>query len=254
VRVIGVIPSRFGSSRFPGKALAPILGRPMLQWVIEGVQSSQRLDELIVATDHQDIYDLASRCGANAVMTDSELASGSDRVWAAVESKNCDVVVNIQGDEPLIQGWVIDRLVSPFQEDPSLEMATLAREFQNKDEVQSPHTAKIVLNEMGEAIYFSRLRIPHSKNDAKSQKWVCYKHMGLYAYRKSFLQKFCEHGPVALEKAEGLEQLRALYLGGRIRVVQVKHESWGVDTPEDVEKIEQRIRLGENHGCGKKSE
>lgn len=247
MKILGVIPARFGSTRFPGKPLVKIAGKPLLQWVIEGAKTSRRLSDVWVATDHPDIFALAQRCGARAVMTESDLPSGSDRVWAAVKNVDCDVVLNIQGDEPLLTGELLDALAEPFLTDPNLEMATLGRPLGPGD-LESKSTAKIVLNHRQEAIYFSRFPIPFSRVDAKQLPHVCCKHIGLYAYRKDFLQRFCACGPVDLEKAESLEQLRALYLGARIRVVAVDHDSWGVDTPEDVAKIEAIIQTGRGHG------
>lgn len=247
MKVIGVIPARFGSQRFPGKPLAQILGKPLLKWVIEGVQTASQVDHFLVATDHPDIFRLAENCGFTAVMTDSSLPSGSDRVWAAVKDLDCDIAINIQGDEPLITGSLLDQLVAPLKEDPSLEMSTLGRPIQGGD-LEALSTAKIVLNRRHEALYFSRFPIPYSRVDAKHLSSVCCKHIGLYAYRKDFLKLFCEQGPVDLELAESLEQLRALYLGARIRVVSVEAESWGVDTPEDVAKIESLIEKGRSHG------
>ena len=238
MKILGVIPSRYGSTRFPGKPLVEICGKPLLQWVIEGVQDSQCLDSLIVATDDTRIADLAEKLSKkyslDVVMTDSDLATGTDRVWQAVRNRDCDVVVNIQGDEPLIEGKLIDSLCQPFVKDSemvSADMATLARPFKNQEEVLSKNTAKIVIGQEGQAIYFSRH--PLSEN--------CLKHIGMYAYSKDFLQKFCQQKPVAIEKAERLEQLRALYLGGQIQVVTVESDSWGVDTPEDVKKIEELL-------------
>ncbi len=241
MKAIGVIPARFGSTRFPGKPLKIIAGKPLLQWVIEGAREARTLDELWVATDHEDIFNLARELGVKAVMTPSELASGSDRVFHAIKDEPVDIVVNIQGDEPLITGQLLDQLVSPLLDDPDLPMATLARGIQAGD-LENRNTAKIVLNEKSEAIYFSRFPIPYSREDRAEGEAICVKHIGLYAFRKDFLAKFCSHGPTALERGEGLEQLRALYLGARIRVVQVDHESWGVDTPEDVNRVEDLLR------------
>lgn len=239
-----MIPARFGSQRFPGKPLAKIAGKPLLQWVIEGAKTAKSISEIVVATDHQEIAALAKQCGVAAAMTASEIPSGSDRAWAAAQERVADVVVNIQGDEPLITGRLLDGLTEPFFSDKNLEMATLGRPLKTGD-LESQSTAKIVLNKKGEALYFSRLPIPYSRMsvDASLIGAVCLKHIGLYAFKKAFLQTFCENGPTALEQAESLEQLRALYLGARIRVVQVDHESWGVDTPEDIAKIEELLRI-----------
>ncbi len=241
MKALGVIPARFASTRFPGKPLKKILGKPLLQWVIEGARESKSLDEIWVATDHADIERLADSLGVKCVMTDANLATGSDRVFQAARDVDADIVVNIQGDEPLITGALLDKLVAPLLKDPKLQMATLGRQLQRGD-LENPSTAKIVLNHRSEAIYFSRLPIPYSRIDAPAQKAICLKHIGLYAFRKSFLAEFCSQAPTPLELAEGLEQLRALYLGARVNVVEVEHESWGVDTPEDVAKVEALLK------------
>ena len=247
MKAIGVIPARFGSTRFPGKPLKLILNKPLLQWVIEAARTSQLLEDVLVATDHPEIAALAERCQVRAVMTPSELATGSDRVFAAIKSVGADVVLNIQGDEPLITGGLLDQLAGPMLADPSLNMATLGRSLRAGD-LESPNTAKIVLNARDEALYFSRFPIPYSRVDAPELGAVCLKHIGLYAYRKDFLAKFCAEPPTALELAEGLEQLRALYLGARIKVVRCEHDSWGVDTPEDIAKVEaQLVQIRKRH-------
>ncbi|MCB0393508.1 MAG: 3-deoxy-manno-octulosonate cytidylyltransferase [Bdellovibrionales bacterium] len=244
MKVLGVIPSRWGSERFPGKPLAMIAGKPLLQWVIEGSKKSQRLDQLIVATDNEKIRQLAESLSIEVAMTSSELPTGSDRVWAAAKDRDFTHIINIQGDEPLVDGETIDKLVTAFDSDPQLEMATLAKKM-NPIDLQTDTTAKIVLNHEGNAIYFSRFPIPYSRDQSASERGVSLKHIGLYAYEKSFLKKYCSVGPTPLELSEGLEQLRALYLGAKIRVIQVEHESWGVDRPEDIERVENLLR-GQN--------
>lgn len=241
MNTVGVIPARFASTRFPGKPLKNILGKPLLQWVIEGARESRLLNEIWVATDHPDIESLAEQLGAKCVMTASNLATGSDRVYAAIKDSGVDVVLNIQGDEPLITGALLDKLVEPMLSDKTLQMATLGRRLKEGD-LESTTTAKIVLNRRQEALYFSRLPIPYSRVDAPDREAICLKHIGLYAFRKTFLAEFCAEPPTQLELAEGLEQLRALYLGARIKVVEVDHESWGVDTPEDIAKVEALLR------------
>ena len=240
MKVIGVIPARFASTRFPGKSLARILDKPLLQWVIEGTQTSQKINEFLVATDHIEIADLAYRLGVEAVMTSSDLSSGSDRVWAAVKDRHADVVINIQGDEPLIAGDCLDQLVSPFLEDNELAMATLGRPL-DKESLYSQNTAKIVLDHKDHALYFSRFPIPYSRKQVDGPFTASLKHLGIYAYRKDFLGMFCNCQVAAMEEFEGLEQLRALYLGAKIKVVRTQHDSWGVDTPEDVTKVEKLI-------------
>jgi 3-deoxy-manno-octulosonate cytidylyltransferase (CMP-KDO synthetase) len=242
MKAIGVIPARYGSTRFPGKPLKKIAGRTLIEWVIAGAKQSRLLEEVWVATDHADIKAVAESAGAQAVMTPSDLPTGSDRVYAAVRDKSVDIVLNIQGDEPLITGELLDTLIEPMLEDSSLNMATLGREIQGTEDLQSRNTAKIVLNHKSEALYFSRFPIPYSRIDAESHKAVCLKHIGLYAYRKSFLAEFCATKQTPLELAESLEQLRALYLGARIRVMKVDYDSWGVDTPEDVAKVEALLK------------
>lgn len=241
MKIIGVIPARFGSTRFPGKPLTPILNKPMLQWTIEAVQKTDCLQDVIVATDHEEIFKLAEKCKAKAVMTASDLPTGTDRVWHAVKEIDCDVVINIQGDEPLIESEVIEKLAKAF-DDPNINMATLGRSIQTEKDLLSDTTAKIVLNENNEAIYFSRFPIPYSRIKSSDELGdACLKHIGIYAYRKSFLEKFCKSEESLIEKAEGLEQLRALYIGGKIKVIKVENDSWGVDKPEDVNFVEQKL-------------
>ncbi len=240
--VVGVIPARFASTRFPGKPLTLIRGREMIAWVIEGARSAQQVQDLFVATDDERIAKVAEREGAVAVMTASDLASGTDRIYAAIQNKACDIVINIQGDEPLVNGSMIDALVAPLLNDPSLEMATLAHEI-SLEELISPHSVKVVVDQFGQALYFSRLPIPYSRDNAKhSDLSGCLKHIGMYGYRKEFLSRFCSASQCELEKAESLEQLRALSLGAKIQVVTVQQRSIGVDTPEDVGKVETLLK------------
>jgi len=241
MKTIGVIPARFDSTRFPGKPLAEIAGKPMLQWVVEAAQKATSLGRLMVATDDQRIADLCNTIDVEVVMTGSELPTGSDRVWQAVKDLDGEIIVNIQGDEPLLKAATIDRLLSPFT-DSSVEMATLGRDI-DAQALKNENTAKIVTNQEGNAIYFSRLPIPYSRSRPESGVLPCVlKHIGMYAFRKDFLGRYCRHGPTQIEQLEGLEQLRALYIGAKIRVVKVQDESWGVDNPEDVHKIEAILR------------
>ncbi len=238
MKIIGVIPARLKSVRFPEKPLAKILGKEMIAWVIEGAQSSKLLTELWVATDDQRIADVAQKAGAKVAMTDPELPSGSDRIWAAIAKEDCDIVINIQGDEPLIHGDLIDRLIQPLKEDTSLQMATLAHPI-SIEEFQSPNSVKVVVDQKGNALYFGRSPIPYSRDNAKqSDLSGCLKHIGMYGYRKDFLKTFCAAPQAEIEKAESLEQLRALALGAKMRVVRVEEKSMGVDTPEDLKRVE----------------
>jgi len=243
MKILGVIPARFASSRFEGKPLKEISGKPLLTWVIEGALQSKSLSEVLVATDDERIAALAKTGGVRAVMTDSQLPSGSDRVWAAIEKIPCDYVLNIQGDEPLITGKVLDTLSEALKD--GIEMATLARLLKSEEELHNANVAKIVINSKSEALYFSRLPIPYSRSLARAHSqgdFTCLKHIGLYGYSREFLKRFCAQKPVEIEKAEGLEQLRALWLGARIKVVLTDYESWGVDTPEDVIRVEELIQ------------
>lgn len=243
--MIAVIPVRFGAQRFPGKALAPILDKPMIQWVVEGVSQSQIIKKIIVATDDQRIANTCEKFDVEVVMTDSELASGSDRVFQAIQHCDEELIINIQGDEPLIDGQLVDQMARAMQSDSDWEMLTLGRSLDD-EALQSVNTAKIVLNHRSEALYFSRYPIPYSRESSQGQPEACLKHIGMYGYKKTFLKKFCETPVQVIEQMEGLEQLRALYLGARIKVVKVDYESWGVDTPDDVAVVEKKLR--ERHG------
>lgn len=244
VKTIGVIPARYASTRFPGKPLAMLNGSEMIAWVIRGSLKAKKLQQVLVATDDERIALVAKREGAAVAMTDSDLPSGTDRIWAAVKDLDCEVIINIQGDEPLVDGALIDQLVLPFEQNSQLEMATLAHPI-SQEELLSPNSVKVIVDQQGNAIYFSRFSIPYSKDNAKhADNKAALKHIGMYGYRKSFLKSFCAAPQAEIEKAESLEQLRALYLGAKIRVVQTEQKSWGVDTIEDLQKVEDLMRMG----------
>lgn len=239
--VLAVIPVRYGAQRFPGKPLAAILGRPMIEWVVEGVSQSSLIQKIIVATDHEDIAKACENLPVEVVMTDSDLPSGSDRVFQAVKDSEEELIINIQGDEPLIGSGVLDPMVQFMSEETQWDMVTLGRPM-TPEALESPNTAKIVLDQNDFAIYFSRFAIPYSRVKSQENSSACLKHLGIYGYKKSFLKSFCETPAQAIEKMEGLEQLRALYLGGKIKVLRTDYESWGVDTPEDIPVVEDRLR------------
>lgn len=239
-KIVGVIPARFGSTRFPGKPLYKIAGSPLLEWVIRGVREAKSISELIIATDHDGIAELGNRLGVRVVMTSSELPSGSDRVWAAVQALDCDAVVNIQGDEPLLKPEIIDRLVEGFLE-ADVEMATLLKPLAAED-LNNPNVVKAVINKFNQAIYFSRLPIPYTRVAPAGKIEACWQHLGLYVYKKSFLKLFCETAPALLERSESLEQLRALWLGAKIQTIIVDYNCIGVDSPEDVLRVEPYLR------------
>ncbi len=242
IRVAGVIPARWGSSRFPGKSLAQICGKPLIQWVLERAQQARLLDELIVATDDERICCVADALGARTVMTRSDHVSGTDRVAEAVDGLDCGVVVNIQGDEPLIDPCLIDRLAEVMLADESLPMATAAAPL-HAPQAESPAICKVVVNGSGCALYFSRCPIPFVRDrDFRATETLYWRHIGLYVYRAAFLRALVQEPPSLLERAECLEQLRALHMGARIKVEFVEHDGIGVDTPEDVARAEELLR------------
>ncbi len=241
-RVLAVIPARYASTRFPGKPLAKIAGVEMIAWVIRGAKKSKLLTDVWVATDDERIQKVALRENAKVAMTDPNLPSGTDRIWAAIQNEDCDIVINIQGDEPLVSSAWIDALAEPLIEEPDLQMATLAHPL-SPAELQSPNSVKVVMDHKNNALYFSRFAIPYSRDNAKqSELKGALKHIGMYGFRKSFLKAFCAAPQAEIEKAESLEQLRALYLGAKIRVVPVHEKSLGVDTPEDIQKVEDFLK------------
>ncbi len=239
-----LIPARFQASRFPGKPLAPLAGKPMIQWVVERCQQVEGA-KVVVATDDQRIYDCVTAFGAQAVMTRSDHDNGTQRIAEVMATKNVELVINVQGDEPLIDPQSIRTVISLLAEDPSLEMATLAEPISNHEQLFNPHIVKVVCNHNGDAMYFSRSPIPfikypdmHEINWPDSMPNNHLRHVGIYGYRRSFLLKFATQPPCDLEQLEGLEQLRALYMGARIRVGLTHMELIGVDTPQDLVKAE----------------
>ncbi len=239
IRTIGVIPARFASTRFPGKPLELIAGKALIQRVYEGASHSKTLNKLVVATDDQRIFDLVKSFGGEVVMTDVDLQTGSDRVWQAIKDVEADVVINIQGDEPLINSEWLDKITEPFKKENPPEMVTLAKPIE-KEELDNKNIVKLIKDKNNNAIYFSRFSIPFSRGEFAGGQ--CYKHIGLYAYKKDFLKQFCEQSPTSLEKSESLEQLRALYLGAKIRVVEVNEDAIGVDHPEDIIEVEKILK------------
>lgn len=235
MKIIGVIPARFGSTRFPGKPLAELKGKKILQWVVEGARQSKYLSQLIVATDDSRIFDFCKKINVDVVITSNECATGTDRIFEATKDLDFDRVINIQGDEPLISKEYIDPLALAFTEDPSLLMVTLAHPFRAED-LNNRNAVKVITNYNGDAIYFSRFDIPFSRESFTES--AVQKHIGLYGFSKDFLGKFCAAKQAKIEIAESLEQLRALYLGVRIKVLSVEKPTYGVDTPEDLQKLE----------------
>lgn len=236
MKTIGVIPARFASTRFPGKVLAKIGGKPMVQHVWEQARRCRQLDEVRIACDHPDVLKAAQGFGAQAVMTDPNLPSGSDRIAAVVKDLAVEVVVNIQGDEPFVDPQTIDALAALLKNDPGVQMGTVIKEIANEAEFNNPNVVKCVVDAEGHALYFSRSPIPFNRDAAAGAKR--YKHLGLYAYRKDFLLTYKDWPKSVLETTEQLEQLRVLENGHRIKTVVTAHESVAVDTPQDLEKAE----------------
>lgn len=238
-RVIGVIPARWGSTRFPGKSLFPVGGKPLIGWVVERAQRATRLDGLLVATDDERIRQAVAGFGVEAVLTRADHPSGTDRVAEAVAGREAAIVVNIQGDEPLLDPGLVDRLAEALLGDERWDMATAATPIERPGDIENPSVVKVVWNAERRALYFSRSPIPLVRDPAEAPAGrLHWRHMGLYAYRKAFLERLVATPVCAIEKAEKLEQLRALHIGARIAVLETADRGIGVDTPEDVPYVE----------------
>ena len=236
--VIGVIPARFESSRFPGKVLANIAGRTMIQWVWEAASKSTMLEDLIIATDDEKVIKAAETFEGKAVLTSKDYSSGTDRICEVVNPLDVKVIINIQADEPLINSSMIDELARTLLEDSSIQAATLRYRIEDSDELNDPNVVKVVSDKDGFALYFSRSLIPCNLSSTVQQ---IYKHIGMYAYTKDFLFTFANLTPSFLEQAEQLEQLRALEHGYKIKVIDAGCDSISVDTPRDLEKVREKL-------------
>ena len=255
MKTYGIIPSRFGSSRFPGKPLALLAGKPLVAWVVEAAKRAKSLDEVLVATDDARIVEVVGRHGGRAVLTPSELPSGTDRIACAARNAlggdfaDDDVLVNIQGDEPLIEPALIDELAGKLKDDDRWQMATAVTPIRSREDFAAKTVVKVVLDREDGALYFSRAPIPCERDGQPvlqgglSSLYV--RHLGIYAYRGGFLKRYVMEPPCALERAEKLEQLRALWMGARIAVVRTEDEGVGVDTPADAARVE-KILLERN--------
>jgi 3-deoxy-manno-octulosonate cytidylyltransferase (CMP-KDO synthetase) len=237
-KILGVIPARFASSRFPGKVLAQIASKTMLQHVYERANMATYLTSTIIATDDQRVYDAARSFGARVRMTRSDHLSGTDRVAEVASAEDAEIIVNIQGDEPLIDPAAIDASILPMVHEPGVVMCTLKKKIEDPREAGDPNVVKVVTNREGEAVYFSRCPIPYDRDRAGPIAGTPhFKHIGLYVYERNFLLGYSALPVGPLERAERLEQLRALENGFRIRVVETEYDSLGVDTPEDLERV-----------------
>jgi 3-deoxy-manno-octulosonate cytidylyltransferase (CMP-KDO synthetase) len=238
--VVAIIPARYQSSRLPGKPLLEIGGRPMIEHVYRRAAEADAVDAVVVATDDQRIVDAVEAFGGIARMTRSTHRTGTDRIAEVAAELTCDIVVNVQGDEPLIDPAMIAAVVAPLRADSSMAMATARRRLTEQDDLRNPHVVKVVTDARGDALYFSRSPIPHGA-DTTGPAFV---HVGLYAFRRDFLLRFAALPQTPLEIAESLEQLRALEHGFRIRTVVTEHHSIGVDTPDDLERARRLSAVG----------
>ncbi|MBC7331283.1 MAG: 3-deoxy-manno-octulosonate cytidylyltransferase [Synergistetes bacterium] len=238
MRAVAVIPARYGSTRLPGKPLVKLLGKELLLHVIDRARGSSLLSDIIVATDDQRIRDLALSYGVKAVMTPPDCPSGTDRVALAVRDIECDIVVNLQVDDPTINPEAIDLAIRALEEDPLAKVSTLCKRIEKGEEIYSPHVVKVVFDKNYNALYFSRSPIPYERNKGA----LYYKHIGPYVFRRDFIFTFTSWEPTFLERVESLEQLRILENGYRIKLVEVFYESVEVDVPEDIPLAEEILR------------
>jgi len=238
--VLVVIPARYGSTRFPGKPLAPIGGKPMIQHVYEGAARARGVDEVIVATDDARIVAAVARFGGTAVMTDPQARSGTERVAEVARGRQAQVVINVQGDEPLVQGDMVGQLADFLVRHQAVPMASLMTPLKHADDLNNPNVVKVVVDRDGFALYFSRSTVPHLRQPGGVRPPL-WKHLGLYGYQRHFLLQFPSLEPTPLEQAEQLEQLRALEHGYRIKLLETVHDSIGVDTPEDAQRVERLL-------------
>ena len=245
-KVVGVIPARYSSTRFEAKVLVDIMGKPMIQWVWERAKQVKILDELIIACDDERVADVARGFGAAVVMTAKGHTSGTDRIAEVVNPIEVNMVVNIQGDEPLIHPTMIDSVARAILTDSSISVATIIRKIENPQDINDPHVVKVVKDKNDFALYFSRSPIPFHARNSDITSPVYYKHIGLYGYSKDFLFTYKNMASSNLERTEKLEQLRVLEDGYKIKVIETKYDTIGVDTPEDLEKVKEYLKK-ENH-------
>lgn len=239
--IIGIIPSRYGSTRLAAKSLADIHGKPMVQHVYERVRRSTLITRVVVATDDERIESAVHGFGGEAVMTSPEIQSGSDRIARAAEGLEADIVVNIQGDEPLIDPAMIDATIRLLIDDPSAVVGTAVKIITDPEDIVNPNVVKVVLDDAMQALYFSRSAVPHVRDNADARTWLnettFYKHFGLYAYRSGFLRQFTQWAPGRLERAEKLEQLRIMEHGFQIKCALTTADSIAVDTQADLDRV-----------------
>ena len=235
VKILCVIPARFASTRLPGKPLADIAGKPMISRVYARAAKAKLVSDVIAAVDDQRVFDAVVENGGKAMMTRKDHATGTDRLAEVAEAHpEAELIINVQGDEPLIDPEIIDALAAVFEEDAELQMATVKSPMQDEAEMKNPNNVKVVCDNKGYALYFSRSLMPYPREKTGA---AVYKHIGIYAYKRDFLLNYAKMEPTILEKTESLEQLRALENGYRIKVIETSQTFVGVDTPEDLAKV-----------------
>ena len=246
ITAVGIIPARFKSSRFPGKPLIDILGKPMIQRVYEQATKAKKLDRVIVATDDDRIFSAVESFGGEVILTSDKPNNGTERIAEIAATIDCSLVVNIQGDEPLIEPTIIDKLVILMLDDKQAVVGTLVKKISDINELKSPNIPKVILDKDFNAIYFSRSPIPYCRDNLNLDNWLMitdyYKHIGIYIYKRNFLLDLINLAPSKLEQAEQLEQLRILENGFKIKVILTEFDSIGVDVPQDVKKVEQYLK------------
>lgn len=243
MKAIGIIPARWGATRFEGKVLANLLGKPVIQHVWENAKKAKTLDDLIVACDDERIYKVVEGFGGKAVYTSPNQPSGTDRLAEVVNPMDISIAVNIQGDEPLVKPIMIDNLVIALGDEKAAQMATMIKKIDDDSELTNSNVVKVVTDKFGYALYFSRYAIPYNRTGEvdEKKKPVYYKHIGLYAFTKDFLFTFRNLPKSSLENAEKLEQLRVLEYGYKIKTVETKFDTVGIDTPEDLKRAEEAL-------------
>lgn len=254
MKCIAVIPARWHSTRFKGKVLADINGKPMVQHVWERVKRAHEIDEIIVAVDKEKVFKIVESFGGKAVYTSPEQPSGTDRLAEVVNALDADVIINIQGDEPLVHPLMVDELAQVFEYDKDVQMATIVKRIHRKEDIADPNVVKVVVDRKGYALYFSRSPIPFlSKSGSGGSGYVAdiedvsgryFKHIGLYSYTKDFLFTYTNLPKSMLEEEEKLEQLRVLEHGYKIKTIETTYDTIGVDTPEDLEKVKELLQEG----------
>lgn len=239
MKFLGVIPARYASTRLPAKPLKDICGYPMIQWVYERCKKS-KLDKVVVATDSKEVYETVISFGGEAILTREDHINGTSRIGEVCEKiPEYDVIINIQGDEPLIEADMINSLIDSFKENKDLNMATLKHKIKEKKDIENPNCVKVVTDKNDYAIYFSRSVIPYPRNENKD---LYYKHVGIYGYKKDFIEKYIKMESTPLENSESLEQLRVIENGYKIKVLETPYEIVGVDTQEELDRVREIIK------------